>query len=680
MEDNKLVRKPDLLSQLQGAPFETFFKKAFEVDRPVSFSDKVLFLDKLLRGFQQAESLILQEREQNTFVLMFGGFGTMFSFFAGAASGPIGWTAIALSACGSLYSFGKSAERSLVTGPIMDELRRYRQSLKTKENSVWVSIWIWCESYASIHRKDSLSMFFAVLESASRGDYDGAPQDFFSSSNPPIAEALLKLNSMTAVSIATIKEQVGAIKSAQIDRITSFSSQMVASSNETTEQIIDRNLLVGPIGSNTRMNAIDVAASNNPMPYPAKNFEGPTIGEYINNTAPSRDVESAIEQVQLTKEQVIALPLPQRAAHLMDLLAMSGCDLRRLAGRSTLAAGGLQRSGKTTLIVLLAILEKAMGQKIFYITRDTDLYPVAFDGYASDSTSNAVAALMNLSDRINNGQIGALRGETWILDEFSSTAKEMPDDVKNKFWGMALTGFAKQGGRVRFIVHHRTATANGIPSGESDTFKSEVKMFWTDRNELPTGEYQPSGQYELLGNVSGYYKETGEKFQIPEWLMTDTNPGWHNSPCPVRSLLQFFPEFDTRKGATTKRLGEERKQSPFAASATTPVTRSNYENPVFEGEEMLGRELVLREMPSLSNAKKPEQKALETQQLIFNFIAEKLTASNEVKPRDLVRKFKIETIVAEQYLQGYCFKNRSHCQFTPASKEDARIGAKLARI
>ncbi|MBD2078796.1 hypothetical protein [Leptolyngbya sp. FACHB-17] len=274
----------------------------------------------------------------------------------------------------------------------------------------------------------------------------------------------------------------------------------------------------------------------------------------------------------LTLEQTLALPLGERADYVMSVLAEYGCDLRNLVGRPTLAAGGLQRSGKTTLILLLAIFEKAKGQKVYYVTRDSDLYPIAFDGYASGSTDNAVAALMNLSDRINSGSMGALKGETWILDEFSSTAKEMSDKVKDQFWGMALTGFAKQGGRVRFIVHHKTASANGIPGGEAETFKSEVKMFWTERTELSDGTYQPSGTYELLAEVAGHYKETGDKFTIPSWLKSDINPAWHDSPCPVRSLLTFFPELDTRKGAIAQPLTQAKDLNPFQQTQAQVTT------------------------------------------------------------------------------------------------------------
>ena len=311
-----------------------------------------------------------------------------------------------------------------------------------------------------------------------------------------------------------------------------------------------------------------------------------TVGEFIDTTPPNRNVESAIADAQKapTKTDVLRMPLDQRADYLLKLLAEYGCDLRSLIGRPTLAAGGLQRSGKTTLIMLLGIIEKAKGQKLYYISRDSDLYPVAFDGYANGSIKNAVAALGVLSQTINSGSMGSLSGQTWVLDEFSSTAKELDEKTRSDFWGMALTGFAKQGGRVRFIVHHKTAKANGIPGGEAETFKAEVKMFWTDRTEMSDGTYQPSGQYELLQEVGGFYKESGQTFQIPEWLLTEKNPAWHNAPCPVRSLLEFFPEFDTREGAIAHPLNESKPKNPFDKSVQVVKPNQSSDDPWHEYE------------------------------------------------------------------------------------------------
>ena len=271
-----------------------------------------------------------------------------------------------------------------------------------------------------------------------------------------------------------------------------------------------------------------------------------------------------------TKAEILGMPLDQRADYLLKLLADYGCDLRNLIGRPTLAAGGLQRSGKTTLLLLTGILEKAKGNKLFYVTRDNDLYPISFDGYANGSAEEAIKALSVLNTTINAGSMGSLSGQTWVLDEFSTISGLLPKPKQAEFWGMALTGFAKQGGRVRFAVHHKTASANGLPPGQAETFKAEIKMLWTDRAELEDGTYQPSGQYELLQESNGYYRESGQTFQIPQWLLTDTNPAWHNAPCPVRSLLSFFPEFDTRKGAIAHPLNESKPQDPFNKSVRVP--------------------------------------------------------------------------------------------------------------
>ena len=343
----------------------------------------------------------------------------------------------------------------------------------------------------------------------------------------------------------------------------------------------------------------DFSAGLNALPFSGKrptveeaiaalSLPGLTVEEFIGSTKPDRDVESAVKQAQSvttpTKADVLKMPLSDRADYLLKLLAEYGCDLRSLIGRPTLAAGGLQRSGKTTLIMLLGIIEKAKGQKLYYISRDSDLYPVAFDGYANGSIKNAVAALGVLSQTINSGSMGSLSGQTWVLDEFSSTAKELDEKTRSDFWGMALTGFAKQGGRVRFIVHHKTAKANGIPGGEAETFKAEVKMFWTDRTEMSDGTYQPSGQYELLQEVGGFYKESGQTFQIPEWLLTEKNPAWHNAPCPVRSLLEFFPEFDTREGAIAHPLNESKPKNPFDKSVQVVKPNQSSDDPWHEYE------------------------------------------------------------------------------------------------
>jgi len=373
-----------------------------------------------------------------------------------------------------------------------------------------------------------------------------------------------------------------------------------------------------------------------------------TVGEFIDTTPPNRNVESAIADAQKapTKTDVLRMPLDQRADYLLKLLADYGCDLRNLIGRPTLAAGGLQRSGKTTLLLLTGILEKAKGNKLFYITRDNDLYPIAFDGYANGSAEEAIKALSVLNTTINAGSMGSLSGQTWVLDEFSTISGLLPKPKQAEFWGMALTGFAKQGGRVRFAVHHKTASANGLPPGQAETFKAEIKMLWTDRAELEDGTYQPSGQYELLQESGGYYRESGQTFQIPQWLLTDTNPAWHNAPCPVRSLLSFFPEFDTRKGAIAHPLNESKPQDPFNKSAQTKSKPSPADDP-WQSEQAI---------PVLTTDQK------------FQCLTNALAAAPSLSVASIGSSLGLDRADAFQLAVVYAFRNKSTTIYDPKTQ------------
>jgi len=373
-----------------------------------------------------------------------------------------------------------------------------------------------------------------------------------------------------------------------------------------------------------------------------------TVGEFIDTTPPNRNVESAIADAQKapTKTDVLRMPLDQRADYLLKLLADYGCDLRNLIGRPTLAAGGLQRSGKTTLLLLTGILEKAKGNKLFYITRDNDLYPIAFDGYANGSAEEAIKALSVLNTTINAGSMGSLSGQTWVLDEFSTISGLLPKPKQAEFWGMALTGFAKQGGRVRFAVHHKTASANGLPPGQAETFKAEIKMLWTDRAELEDGTYQPSGQYELLQESGGYYRESGQTFQIPQWLLTDTNPAWHNAPCPVRSLLSFFPEFDTRKGAIAHPLNESKPQDPFNKSAQTKSKPSPADDP-WQSEQAI---------PVLTTDQK------------FQCLTNALAAAPSLSVASIGSSLGLDRVEAFQLATVYAFRNKTTTFYDPETQ------------
>lgn len=392
---------------------------------------------------------------------------------------------------------------------------------------------------------------------------------------------------------------------------------------------------------------------------PAQSIPDRTVAEYISQTPAPRPVEADIQKAKIQlfangkiNPAILAMPLNDRANFLLDILSRSDCKIRSLIGRPTLASGGLQRSGKTTLILLTAIFEKALGNKVFYISRDNDLYPIAFDGYANGSIETALNALADLSKTINSTSMGGMRGQTWILDEFSSISMELKDNQKRQFWSMALTGFAKQGGRVRFMVHHKTAGANGLPPGQAETFKSEVKMLWTERGELPDGTYIPSGKYELLEQQGGYYRESGEKFEIPEWLKFDKNPSWHDAPCPVRSLLRFFPEFDTRQGAIAQSLSAK-TSDPFDLDDLWDVPAFKSSETSNPGEEWRSQSVTVAPVVTISMSNLDQQFARITETM------QNLDSGQSIYVNAIASYFNLSASSAAQLVTLYAFKNKT---------------------
>jgi len=318
-------------------------------------------------------------------------------------------------------------------------------------------------------------------------------------------------------------------------------------------------------GNNTKINAIPVPARSS---ADDSGQSDETVSEYVDRTPAPRDIEQAIEQSNIAlfangdiNPRILKMPLKERGELLLDCLTQSGCDLRRYLRRPTVAYGGKQRSGKTTLAMLNLILQKAIdGQKIYYVTTDDDIYPVAFDGYMTSADPDEKQARVKLAavyqryiQLVTQAGVGDMNGQSWLLDEFTMSVSKL-GNLTELLWDLVLTGAAKRGARLGAIFHEKTAGANGVPPGKAELFKSEFAFLWTDREENMQGDpniapYFPSGKYTLLefkGNQANYSEEC---LEIPDWLRFDTNPKWFNSPCPVRSLLRFFPELDVRAGA-----------------------------------------------------------------------------------------------------------------------------------
>jgi hypothetical protein len=292
------------------------------------------------------------------------------------------------------------------------------------------------------------------------------------------------------------------------------------------------------VSETAQQNAIPVSAEKIPTPSPPEPTTLSEIPEHLKPLFIPGDINP----------QFLAQPIKYRAAYLLKALTQDGLDINRYLSRPTFGAAGSQRSGKTTLIMLMAILEKALySREIYYITRDNDVYPIAFSGLISGSEDAALTGYRLLIERIAKTGMHGLKNQCWVLDEFSRLARQLADAEADQLWSLTLTGFAKLSGYARIILHGKTAKANGVPDGWAETFKHEVAIAWTERDEQAGVGYLPSGKYEVLRGDGNSYRATGETLTIPEWLLFDTNPNWNNAPCPVRSLLRFFPEFDTRQ-------------------------------------------------------------------------------------------------------------------------------------
>ena len=242
------------------------------------------------------------------------------------------------------------------------------------------------------------------------------------------------------------------------------------------------------------------------------------------------------------------MPLKERAAAMLDKLALAGCDLWAYVADSILVGTGTQQSGKSTLVMVIAILEAALyGKKIYYVTSDSDIYPVKFAGVADGDEYYSPAA-----DAIRALKKDKAGDQIWILDEIS----KQPGPVVNAVWEALLTGFVKTRASARLITHGTTMSAMGFPLGWSEQVKAEATILKAHRKadlvrrkeaaRMAHGGGYPSGLYRLqeLQKDGLQDSDSEPEIRLPDWLQFDKNDAGH--PCYVRSLLQYFPELDRR--------------------------------------------------------------------------------------------------------------------------------------
>ena len=290
-------------------------------------------------------------------------------------------------------------------------------------------------------------------------------------------------------------------------------------------------------------------STGNPTPVP----------DQATPVATAEDVERAAYEAWADAEAaksmdsmgvILLMPLKERAEYILDKLAAYGCDLWQYLYAPILGINGEQQSGKTTLCLIVAILEASyFGKHIHYVTVDGDIYPIRFASACSGHKFYQKAA-----EYINDFTKDSASGDIWVFDETSNASEVVPDAI-SLLWLKFLTGFKKSGATARLPLHGTTATAMGIPTGRNESAKREMTFIQAHlkrefiepkdvRHHIKGGEY-PSGRYSPLEFTNDKLEPIKDRqLVLPEWLQIENAPNGH--PCYIRSLLKYFPELDSR--------------------------------------------------------------------------------------------------------------------------------------
>ncbi|MFG6094361.1 hypothetical protein SPB21_03885 [Leptothoe sp. ISB3NOV94-8A] len=277
-------------------------------------------------------------------------------------------------------------------------------------------------------------------------------------------------------------------------------------------------------------------------------YEGEVYASPEDKVSSQSDVSPEVkaEQARFRAPSVTELtkiPIHERAEKLLEDLALSGCDLRGLIHDPIVAVTGEQQSGKSTLLVILSVFESALLDKeIHYATTDSDIYPFRFasvvdcpEGYKDEV--EAVSKLVK----------GRASGHSWLFDELTKQSREA---ITQPLWSQLLTGFVKTRASARLVIHGKTLSAMGVPTGFNEQAKQEATILRAkrmseavgvaERRKLAHGGRYPSGKYVYLEMDSDKLADSQDCITLPDWLQFELND--EGSPCYVRSLLAYFPE------------------------------------------------------------------------------------------------------------------------------------------
>lgn len=260
----------------------------------------------------------------------------------------------------------------------------------------------------------------------------------------------------------------------------------------------------------------------------------------------------------------LRLPMKERAERLLIALAQAGCNLRPYLKTQLFKTNGPQRSGKSTIHMILMALKMALypGKDFFFVTADDDLYPLAFRAVFGGSQNNAALGLYTMIGRIEAAGMNDLRDEVWCVDEMTRLINRADRGNKDRptacaLYEVLLTGFKKSKGQLHAIVHGTTCKAMGIPDGHAEAAKNEMRVICAQAAYTEYGDPYPSGKYLTMKLNDTRFVKGDLALTLPDWLLFKTNPniidedypGGH-PPCYFHSFIEFFPELDPRKSGS----------------------------------------------------------------------------------------------------------------------------------
>ncbi|MBF2014810.1 MAG: ATP-binding protein [Rivularia sp. T60_A2020_040] len=298
------------------------------------------------------------------------------------------------------------------------------------------------------------------------------------------------------------------------------------------------------------------------LPVSEVDLSTPTVAA---THAPNTSAETTSEP-----DNVLAMPMQQRASYLIDKLITSGFKVDECLAGQIIALCGSQRGGKGTLAGILAILSQAVepGSEVHYFSAGTDIYPYKCSklvcGFTHPNVENpdakvAQAMLAYLKELDNKPQYSCKK-LVIVLDELMTLTDLLDEEDKKWLVRFLLVRAAKKGATIIMVLHASTITAwvgAAAASGMSSTFKS-LTFVGCDSKSVKSGALKrvsiATGKYFLASPENfGIPKPDGDLGEIPDWLKQVNNPD-NGYPDPVRTLLKFFPELtgDPRTMAAPK--------------------------------------------------------------------------------------------------------------------------------